>query len=105
MVIFQPTMGGFDVLVNEKIFGRLQKGDGFFTDPTVVRDFLIVSSGDLAKIALKADEVKVHGKEIPVCPACKGTPNFPEEIYNPNEGAQLCQAVLHPFNIRHFGRV
>ncbi len=105
MVEFRETIGGFDVLVDEKLFGRLQKGDGFFTSPTTVREFLIVSPEDLTRIALKADEVKKYGDIIPICPMCKGTPNFPLMIYNPNEGTQLCQAQLHPFNIRHFGKL
>lgn len=58
MVEFQMTMGGYAVIVNGKSFGYLQKGIGFFTDPTVVREFLEVSSADLTIIAAKADEVK-----------------------------------------------
>lgn len=105
MVKFRETMSGFDVLVDEKLFGRLQGGSGFFMSPTTVREFLIVSSEDLIAIALKADEVKKYGNIIPICSMCKGTPNFPLMIYNPNEGTQLCQAQLHPSNIRHFGKL
>ena len=104
MVEFKFTPGGFDVLVNGKLFGHLQKGEGFFIDSTVIKGFLVVSPGDLTKIAIKADEVKTYGNEIPVCPSCNGTPNFPEQIYNPKEGMQLCLAPIHPFNIRHFGK-
>lgn len=105
MVEFRETMGGFDVLVDGKLFGRLQKGNGFFTDPTVVREFLVVSPGDLIRIALKADEVKKHGNLIPRCSTCEGTPNLPLPIYNPNEGMRLCQDPFHPFNIRNFRRL
>ena len=104
MVTFKLSMGGFDVLVDGKLFGYLQKGDGFFTDSTVIKDFMKVSSADLTEIARKADEVKTHGNGIPICKSCKGTQNYPQVIYNPNEGEQLCQAPLHPFNIRYFGR-
>ena len=58
MVEFQLTMGGFDVLVNGELFGHLQKDFGFYTDPTVVKKFLVVSSKDLIKIAQKVDEVR-----------------------------------------------
>lgn len=58
MVDFERTMGGFDVLVNGQLFGRLMNGIGFFTDATVVRGHLEVSSRDLQTIALKADEIK-----------------------------------------------
>ncbi len=105
MVEFKATTGGFDVLVYGELFGRLQKGIGFFTDPTVVREFLVVSPEDLTKTALKADEVKRCGDVIPICSTCKGTPNFPLMIYNPGEGASPCRAQFHPFNIRNFGRV
>ena len=104
MVTFELSMGGFDVLVDGKLFGRLQRGDGFFTDSTLVKSYMTVSSADLIEIALKADEVKRYGNTIPVCSSCKGTPNYPQEIYNPNEGSQLCRASLHPFHVRHLGR-
>ncbi len=105
MVKFELTMGGFDVLVDGELFGRLMKDVGFFTDSTVVKKHLVVSPKDLNLIALKADEVKIHGNIIPICGSCKGTPNFPNEIYNPNEGMMLCQAPIHPFSIRYFGKV
>ncbi len=63
MVNFHQTMGGFDVLVDGKLFGRLQKGRGFFTDPAVVKEFLVVSPQDLNQIASKANEVKNYGEE------------------------------------------
>jgi hypothetical protein len=105
MVEFRATTGGFDVLIDKKLFGHLKRGDGFFTSPTVVREFLVVSPEELNEIALKADEVKKCGDSIPICPVCNGTPNFPLTIYNPNEGMQPCQDHAHPFNIRHFGKL
>lgn len=62
MVEFKLTAGGgFEVLVDGKSFGYLQKSRGFFTDPTVVKDFLVVSPEDLVEIAKKADEIKTQG--------------------------------------------
>ncbi|MBI2637442.1 MAG: hypothetical protein HYW88_00945 [Candidatus Sungbacteria bacterium] len=95
MVKFTLTMGGFDIFVDEKFFGRLQKNDGFFTDPTVTKEYLVVSSKDLITIALKAEEAKNYGNVIPICAVCKGTPKFPNEIYNPNEGMMYCQTPIH----------
>lgn len=105
MVRFELATCGFDVWVDNKLFGRLMGNVGFFTSPTAIREYIEVSSDDLTQIALKADEVKIHGSIPPICPSCKGTPNFPNEIYNPNEGMQTCQAETHPFNICHFGKL
>jgi hypothetical protein len=105
MVDFRLTAGGFDVLVNGKLFGHLQKGDGFFIGALASREFLVVSSKDLIKIAMKADEVKRYGNIIPICPGCKGTPSYPGEVCSPNEGMILCQDhKFHSFDIRHFGK-
>lgn len=57
MVEFRSTMGGYEVRVDGQLFGHIDK-DGFFTDPTVVKDFMRVSSNDLRKIADKTDEYK-----------------------------------------------
>ena len=106
MVDFKMTIGGVDVLVNGKLFGHLQAGRGFFTDSTTIKEFLSVSPADLIQIALKADEVWMYGNTtLPICQSCKGTPNFPRRVYNPNEGMQSCQSLIHPFNIRNFGRL
>ncbi len=58
MVAFVQTMGGYSVEVNDKPFGWISKERGFFTDPTVVKDFLEISSFDLRSIAAKVDEVR-----------------------------------------------
>lgn len=104
MVEFKLTMGGFEVVVNGKTFGHLQKGDGFFTGPTVMREFLVVSPRDLVQIAKKADEVKRHGSSIPVCRLCGGTSNFPGEVFNKNGGGlhdngfRTCQGQIHCYS-------
>lgn len=95
MVKFELTMGGFDVMVNGQLFGHLMRGHGFFIDPTTVKTFLEVPEKDLEIIALKAQEVRKYGSALPICPSCKGTPNFPGKICNPNTGAEECCAELH----------
>ncbi len=57
MVTFPETGGGVRVEVNGKHFGWISKEHGFFTDPTVVKDFLEVSSFDLRKIAEEAEKI------------------------------------------------
>ena len=64
MVKFQPTMGGFDVFVDGELFGRLCRNHGFYTDSTVVKKFLVVSSKDLIKISKKTDEVRESMKNL-----------------------------------------
>lgn len=100
MVEFPTTVGGFDVLVNGELFGRMQKGEGFFTDHTVVKKFLYVSPEDLVEIAKKADEAQRYGREIPVCEKCKGTPNFPRGV-----AKSFCEEKIHPYRIRISGRI
>ncbi len=95
MVNFKLTMGGYDAEVNGQLFGHISKERGFFLDPTTIRVFLEVPEKDLEVIALKAQEVRKYGNVLPICASCKGTPNFPGEVYNPNEGAQECQAESH----------
>lgn len=102
MVQFPENKSGFDVLVNGLLFGYLQKDRGFSTDIEAIKMVVVVSSEDLITIAIKADEVKTYGNVIPVCPYCKGTPNFPGDVYSPNEGMVRCGNDLHPFNIRYF---
>lgn len=102
MVQFPENENGFDVLVDRVLFGYLQKECGFCTGLEAVNVFLVVSPEDLITIAIKADEVKTHGNVIPVCPDCRGTPNFPGRVYSPNEGAMCCINDLHPFNIGYF---
>lgn len=59
MVDFKFTAsGGYEVMVNHKHFGWISRENGFFTDPTVVKSFLEVSSDDLRKIATKVEETK-----------------------------------------------
>ena len=57
MVEFRHTMGGYEVRVDGNPFGHIVK-NGFFTDPTVVKNFMRVSSDDLRKIADKAEDYK-----------------------------------------------
>jgi hypothetical protein len=61
VVNFTLTAGGYSVTVGGEHFGWISKERGFFTDPTVVKKFLEVSSDDLRRIAEKADEVKEVG--------------------------------------------
>ncbi|MDP3710845.1 MAG: hypothetical protein Q8R29_03975 [bacterium] len=63
MVEFEMTMGGFKVLVglDRKTFGYISRNEGFFTDPTTIQKFMIVSSDDLREIARKTDEVRRGG--------------------------------------------
>ena len=96
MVSFEQTMGGFRVLVDGKPFGHLQRGTGFFTDSTVVREFTAVCRNDLERIARKADEVERHGNVIPTCPACKGTPNFPGRVFT-GERMATCREEIHRY--------
>lgn len=99
MVNYRPTTSGFDVVVNEKRIGHLMKGVGFFIDSLVNVRYAEVSSEDLADIALKAKEVKIHGNVIPVC-KCGGTQEFPRMIYAPNESLIPCQATVHSIGVR-----
>ena len=55
MVDFEQTMGGHAVKVNGKLFGWIEKR-GFFTDPTVIKEFTEVSPVDLRKIADMAEQ-------------------------------------------------
>ncbi len=60
MVTFeQKTLNGScDVMVNDKLFGRISRFHGFFIDERVVRSFMEVSADDLRAIALKSEEVR-----------------------------------------------
>ena len=58
MVRFDLTAGGFSVVVNGKALGYISKDRGFFTDSTVIQEFVEVSSRDLRFIAEKAEEVQ-----------------------------------------------
>ncbi|MFC1615082.1 hypothetical protein ACFL22_00800 [Patescibacteria group bacterium] len=53
----QAASGGFEVLVNGNSFGYIDKNHGYFTDSSVVKEFMNVSSEDLVSIAQKAKEV------------------------------------------------
>lgn len=57
MVEFGTSAGGYEVRVDGKLFGYIDK-NGFFTDPTVVKSFMRVSSDDLRQIADKVEEYK-----------------------------------------------
>jgi hypothetical protein len=61
MVTFPMTMGGHEVRVNGHHFGWLSKKNGFFTDSTVVSEYLEVSPKDLREIAEKAERIKATG--------------------------------------------
>lgn len=62
MVRFPLTMGGHEVLVDGKKMGYIESR-GFFTDPTVVREFTEVSPDDLRAIADKAEEImRLHSR-------------------------------------------
>ncbi len=56
---------------------------------------LPLSTGDIRIILLKTEEVQDHGVDPPTCSRCQGTPYYPGEIYNPNEGAVTCCAPIH----------
>ncbi|EKE08715.1 MAG: hypothetical protein ACD_17C00031G0001 [uncultured bacterium] len=58
MVEFQMTAGGYQVFVDEKPFGYISRERGFFTDPTVIKEFVAVNNYDLRAIADKAEEVQ-----------------------------------------------
>lgn len=62
MVRFSLTMGGHEVLVGGKKIGYIESR-GFFTDPTVIREFMEVSPDDLRAIADKAEEItRIHSR-------------------------------------------
>ena len=61
MLTFERTAGGYKVLVNNKHFGWIDKDDGFFSDSTVIKEFIPVSANDLRQIADKAEEVRKLG--------------------------------------------
>jgi len=56
VVTFDETMGGLAVMVNGKPFGHISKEHGFFTDSTVIREFIKVSASELREIAKKSEE-------------------------------------------------
>jgi hypothetical protein len=62
MVNFPPSMGSYEVLVNNKRFGWITDKRGFFTDSMTVKQFMEVSSSDLRLIADFADEVIKRSK-------------------------------------------
>lgn len=59
MVYFRPTMGGFEVFVNGKRFGYIQKpyDYGFFTSQTCIVDHIRIDPRDLREIADKVEEI------------------------------------------------
>lgn len=62
MVDFSMTASnGYKITVNGKSFGYLHPSRGFFTDSTVIDEFLEVSPEDLHKIAEKSKEIKEKG--------------------------------------------
>lgn len=63
MVEFRTTMGGYEVIVDGQPFGHIDK-DGFFTDPTVVKDFMRVSSSDLREIADRVEMYRINKYDI-----------------------------------------
>lgn len=58
MVTFPLTQGGVEVHVNGRCVGAIQPQEGFFTSPTLLREFATISAPDLRKIADKAEEMK-----------------------------------------------
>lgn len=52
-------MEGVSVEVDSLPFGHIDEL-GFFTDPTVIREFMRVSPGDLKKIAERAEEISAR---------------------------------------------
>jgi hypothetical protein len=97
MVEFEKlnSVSGFRVVVDGRSFGFLRKDSEFYTyDNVFTNDPLDVSATDLRCIALKSEEVKKYGQDIPVC-GCGGTPNFPEKVYSKNEGSIECQSLMH----------
>ena len=61
MVELKQTMGGYEVLVNDKRFGYISQEHGYFTDPTVVKDFIEVSHWDLHFLAECSMHIKKTG--------------------------------------------
>lgn len=55
MVTFEQTMSGYSVYVDNKLFGWIDKERRFFTDPTVIKEFIQLSPSDLREIADKAE--------------------------------------------------
>lgn len=76
MISLRHIVGGYEVLIDGKTFGYLQKSDGFSTGDSVIKCQISVSSGDLILIARHAAEVKEYGDKIPHCSICGGTPAF-----------------------------
>ena len=60
MLNFRPSMSGFEVQLNEKTFGHIDKEHGFFTSSTFIEDFVALSEEDLRKIADKVREIKLR---------------------------------------------
>lgn len=56
MVEFRETGGGYEVIVDNIIFGYIDNINGFFIDPTTTKNFMIISPDDLKKIAEKAEK-------------------------------------------------
>lgn len=52
---------------------------------------------DLKVMARKLEEVLRFGVDPEICKSCEGTPLFPNKIYIPNEGMDLCNA--HPMQL------
>lgn len=58
MVSFRLSMGGFNVLIDEKVFGHVSRDRGFFIGPSVVKELMEISSEDLRVIASEVDSIK-----------------------------------------------
>lgn len=61
MVKFLRTAGGYEVVVDDVVFGHLQQGVGFFTGPTNIKKYVAVSCTDLSKIASAGESVRITG--------------------------------------------
>lgn len=61
MLTFRETMGGYEVLIDGKQFGWISKENGFFTDPTAVKEFIKVSPSQLMEIAKNVELIKQLG--------------------------------------------
>lgn len=95
LVSFMESGSELMVVVDGNILGFIGQESGFYVTDRVTSGTIAVSSDDLRTVASKAEEVRKFGTDIPYCPCCGGTPNFPEEVLNPNRGVQYCQYELH----------
>ena len=55
---FLPTQAGYQVSVNNITVGYISRERGFFTDPTAVASFVVISPQDLRVIADKVDDIQ-----------------------------------------------